>query len=1747
MIDVEMPDGTVVSGVPDNVSRSDVLRRYNALTDSSSPKTVAPDETPEMQQYINDFKTNLETYAQANFTPEQLKEADGPPLDAWDAVKGMGWQNVPLGGFVEGKRIYNVYDISKKIQSGEDVSAADRKTMNDFMFNLYKMNKRGTTWGHDVTEVVSVMPAWMVEIAATSASLGAAGASIGARLGAKGLEKAAQKVAAKTAAGTAAAGTAASALGTGQIYKGVAERRVLNNLELTDKGEAIFKNAEESLAKSVMMAASHHGIEIGTEYLGGTLTRAAGKVIPVNRIFELMPAAARDKLIRAAQFLEPNKTVKDILVKSAWSNLPAEMGEERAADFLHATLEKAFGAGLTDEQYLDQIIPSWRQLAVEAGAFSVPGIVGHTGSGLMKMLEAKGMNKAEARQTVESLTEADKDKLFTEMSKEFVAASLDKVRDDSHKQFIEAGVPEDEATANAEILRAFALVGAQESNVSPGDYLRALNLSVVKGKDDEVPSGLLQTTNFGTDRSLNKMYELALLAADYKSFKKLITQEHLMDLSDQEKHRFGRAFTHYEDEPLQDIKYFLDEDPQMVDNFKYYDRTTYNAIIFPTDTVVIYRAVPQDAENKIRVGDYVTLNRSYAEGHLRSVIIGEQKIKGKIIKATVPKEDVVWGQADALEWAYSPREQREKFRTTKAFYDFVKSGQFDKNTLYQEVSFPPVYREIRRRVLEEGDRARTASGWKKRIGDYVGRDAETRNDTKAVRKWLGNIQKENPNTQVPSEDVADFINDLEDEAAKGNILYQSEVNGSIKFYKDGKKIITLFEGADRSTLIHELAHMFLRETERLAGLSETAKDRLSRIRDHLGAKEGEAFTTAQEEQFAREFERYMAEGKAPNARLAMAFEAFKRWMLKIYKSLSGLGIKINDDIRGVFDEMLGGKGLDIYDLTPKIDEPESIWATFYRYWVDDMAPVHKIVKAFKERIGSSVPDGMDDILLVRAYGSVVNRITATLQHNTYYMDDSGNRIVTGEGLKAIADDFDEEMRRIEPDYLRRRNDLADHLKAKRYMEDLAQTKDIKVTDEQKAESVRSFARLAEKYGDEYLRFEHYGERIYAFEKRVLELLKQSGVISAESFENIQSKHKHYVPFQRVFDENEIDDTLYVGGRRVMVNKASVIQKMEGSKREVKDIFHNIFLNTSRVIQAAERNRICRNIARMGTFLPDYIEEAEKGGEGIVRYRDDGVLRYIRVQNGLYESINGLYPEEISFISRILSPLAFTVSVFKKFATGAPEFMFRNLARDMGTVTVQSRPQVYPWDVVKGFVHALSKPELYNKWKQSGGAFAGYLDLSDKSIEESYQELMRPNGRLMYYGKTFGFGLIEDIGNVFEQTNRMAVFGAAKRGQYSDLAAAIESRDASLDFMRAGVYGRIANRYIPFFNAGVQGTDKMVRAFKSNPTLFTMRALATITIPSVVLAGYYLFAAPDDDKNEYLEIPQWRKDIAWPIKVNGEWKYYPKPFTLGYAFATPIERFMQWTYDGYKPEGENFWRQFVMGIGGSMSPVQDVSDFMTPVGKMAVENITNYNFFTGRPIYPSWMEKLPPEERYNKYNSEFSKQVGDAVGVSPALIDNTLRNTFATSTPYVVAAADATVNAVKKWNGQAVKERPITDADRLFIRGFSVRRPSGFNAVSTQNFLKYYDDVASYHAAYSSKTGEEKYSYYSEHKNKIELYKQMKEFNDKIHAVGKKINKIWDDAEMSSQEKVEAIVPLEDSILAIAKQGNLWYLERREAM
>ncbi|MDY0258636.1 MAG: hypothetical protein RBR41_03090 [Desulfovibrio sp.] len=181
-----------------------------------------------------------------------------------------------------------------------------------------------------------------------------------------------------------------------------------------------------------------------------------------------------------------------------------------------------------------------------------------------------------------------------------------------------------------------------------------------------------------------------------------------------------------------------------------------------------------------------------------------------------------------------------------------------------------------------------------------------------------------PSAGIHEYSLRSLLEDVND--SEGNLFFQPEAlfhadsakpRGGIRQMADGKYIVGLFKKADASTILHETAHFWLEELregsklETAPGWVGEAWGKLQKAYGFEGLVDGKDANsvtawTAIQERFAREFEAYAREGKAPSWELQAAFNKFRNWLTEIYRTVRNLlgNDGVSEQAREVFDTLL---------------------------------------------------------------------------------------------------------------------------------------------------------------------------------------------------------------------------------------------------------------------------------------------------------------------------------------------------------------------------------------------------------------------------------------------------------------------------------------------------------------------------------------------------------------------------------------------------------------------------------------------------------------------------------------------------------------------------------------------------------------------------------------------------------------------------------------------------------------------------
>jgi len=565
----------------------------------------------------------------------------------------------------------------------------------------------------------------------------------------------------------------------------------------------------------------------------------------------------------------------------------------------------------------------------------------------------------------------------------------------------------------------------------------------------------------------------------------------------------------------------------------------------------------------------------------------------------------------------------------------------------------------------------------------------------------------------------------------------------------------------------------------------------------------------------------------------------------------------------------------------------------------------------------------------------------------------------------------------------------------------------------------------------------------------------------------------------------------------------------------------------------------------GKMQPIQLTAEESGQEGgktifrpsqympkgnVIEYYEDGKRKFIEVENDLYEAMTGMNEVPLSLWVRILSAPAQALRIG---ATITPDFMMSNFIRDQFTAAIQTDFGFRPFiDSAGAIADVMGKSDVYLEWIRAGGGYSGLVETSRKSVDQAYKEL---TGRPSLLKKLNIISHLGDFSQVFEEATRVGMFKAAKRKGYSAARAAYESREGTLDFSVRGSTTKEINAAKAFFNAQIRGFDKLVSTFKKNPAGTTVKGLAYITTPTVLL-----FMINKDDE-DYWELPQWRRDLFWNIKapmptaIGYAWVSIPKPFGLGQIFGTIPERFMQHAFKDDPSAFDNL----IESTYSSISPLAS-TDVVLPTAFVPVmESFHNKNFFTGRDIVPEYKKDLDPFMQYNKGTSTTAKELGRVLGLSPAHLENTVRGYLGSAGRYTLEGSDFLVNGIKRSNGEDVVEKPTDVTDLPFVRRFIRDDAYGYQSESVRKFFDIADEVGAKHKTLSALKKNKEWDRYNEyreqHQEELSMYKFISRKRRQIVRHGSNIDRIIA-SDMIDEEKLSQIKNEEIAMTELARQS-----------
>lgn len=563
------------------------------------------------------------------------------------------------------------------------------------------------------------------------------------------------------------------------------------------------------------------------------------------------------------------------------------------------------------------------------------------------------------------------------------------------------------------------------------------------------------------------------------------------------------------------------------------------------------------------------------------------------------------------------------------------------------------------------------------------------------------------------------------------------------------------------------------------------------------------------------------------------------------------------------------------------------------------------------------------------------------------------------------------------------------------------------------ESAKEWARL----GKTYPVFESIHKEFQAFNDRMMDFYEEAGMITAEGRQVMQSMNKDYVPFNRIRDQLSGGSTATSG-----------FKKLKGGTANLNDILVNIQDGVTANVRAALNNRakqrlyqyisnhkdgaifatkIAPDSRKVQVYADEMTSKIEKVLElngiefdgdidlaesGLLEFWQHGVKPKLNESGNLVDSviINGkpkyyevqdpllqdmliaMNPESYSSFMNIMFGVK---NFFTRTITLGVEFTGANLVRDTIGATFISKNGFKPFiDSFRGMYSFITKDKYYQDFIRSGGGYSSRIEASTREGTARRRVKVDEFGIMTAPEKLLS--TIDNLMSAFEYGTRIGEFRLAKKANRSDMDAGFNAREISTDFSVLGSNHFLTGyiRTVPFLNAMVQSQDRVFREiavkkkYDGNPTGLAMKAFLGITVPTLIL---YLINKDDED---YKQIPDYEKRTNWHIKIgDGQYLKIPRPYDVGFVFATMPEIFVKYLED---EKG----KEFAQGMIWTLTQMYGIDG--TPALMTGWWDLVKNKKWTGAPVVPQSLANVEAPEQYTSNTSETFVRLGEATGLSP---------------------------------------------------------------------------------------------------------------------------------------------------------------------
>jgi hypothetical protein len=587
-------------------------------------------------------------------------------------------------------------------------------------------------------------------------------------------------------------------------------------------------------------------------------------------------------------------------------------------------------------------------------------------------------------------------------------------------------------------------------------------------------------------------------------------------------------------------------------------------------------------------------------------------------------------------------------------------------------------------------------------------------------------------------------------------------------------------------------------------------------------------------------------------------------------------------------------------------------------------------------------------------------------------------------------------------------------------------------------------------------------------------MRNAGLIDEAKYQQFVSD-PDYIRLQRDFE-----DVFQTGQQGKSYNLGSTIasQKRTGSSREVLPVGETALEYTQRIQTEIQRNQVGKGLIEVlvDNGQAREISQKEAARRNVLKVLDNGSPRYFEVSKDMKEAVQRISPFQLDIVGKIFAAPG---RLFRAGTTGLnPVFITKNLVRDQATQAIMSKDAAatskYFLDglgnAMKDFGIDNNDP-IWNKFLSVAGDTTSY-DLT-RNLTKSKQVVKELSGASSKYGDAVLHPIrtIEDFASITEKATRFQGFKgiyekAIKEGATEEEAmmrATLTAWQNTVDFNRAGQWGRVANLVFPYFNPGIQGSRQLARRVGEAPAQTLLKGTAFVGTPLLVATLWNM--SDEQRKAVYNNIPEYEKQNSLIIvppgtKQNEDGTYDVIKIPLPPGISNLYQPFRRGTEAamGNPVEAEKILGDVAEAFSGPIKisePSQNISTFTPQIIKPTLQAAANRDLYTGEKIVPDYIENSDAENQDKAYKgtSGTARFFGNILNKSPIKVERFIKDTFGTVGSQVLNASDRALAATGRIPEEQIGGQSVAEG---YAKAFS--KASGIENYNKSEGAKFYDAV-----------------------------------------------------------------------------------------